>query len=225
MKPLVIYGAGGFAREALELVRDVNRARPQWDVLGFLDDSPARRGTKLNDLPVLGGREWLDTAPERPHVVLGVGSPAVKRRLAEALRDRAAGFPTVVHPTVVASRYVELGTGVLVTAGNILTTQVKVGDFAMLNLACTVGHDCDLGAYVTVSPGANVSGNVRIGEGTDVGTGARIIQGISIGAWTVVGAGAVVSRDLPDNCTAVGVPARVIREREPGWHAAAPGAP
>ena len=77
-----------------------------------------------------------------------------------------------------------------------------------VNLACTIGHDAVLSEDVTLAPGVNISGNVFVGEGCDLGTGAKVIQGRTLGEWSVIGAGAVVSADLPANCTAVGVPAR-----------------
>ena len=220
VQPIVIYGAGGFAREVLALLEDINRERARWEVLGFLDDNPASAGKVLNGYPILGGLDWLGSANPLPHIALGIGNPATKRKLACSLRGRAAGFPALVHPNVVMSSRVELGEGVIITAGNILTTEIQLGAFSMLNLMCTVGHDTVIGDYATVSPGVNVSGNVRIGEGCDVGTGVKIVQGVEIGAWTIVGAGGVVARDLPPDCTAVGVPAKPIKQREPGWHLA-----
>jgi sugar O-acyltransferase (sialic acid O-acetyltransferase NeuD family) len=215
--PIVIYGAGGFAREVAELIRDINRVERRFELLGFLSDDQTQHGVSLNGVTVLGGVEFLELGAERVQVALGVGSPALKRRLVHQVQDLAAGFPNLVHPTVVRSDSVELGEGVVITAGNILTTNITIGDFAMLNLGCTVGHDCRIGSYATLSPGASVSGHVCIGEGTDIGTGCSVIQGIAIGKWSVVGAGAVVARHLTDNCTAVGVPASVIKTREEGW--------
>ncbi len=217
---LVIFGAGGFAREVLELVRDINAARPRYDLIGLLDDRETIWGSELNGLPVLGGESWLARQSRPPLIVFGVGSPPLKLRLAKRLRPLVAGFPVLVHPTVVRSRFVECGEGVVITAGNILTTNITLSDFVMLNLMCTVGHDATLGRYTTVSPGVNVSGNVLVGEGCDLGTGAKIVQGVSIGEWSIVGAGAVVARSLPANCTAVGVPAKPVKQRESGWHLA-----
>lgn len=218
MKPLVIFGTGGFAREVQDVLRDINAATPQWDVLGFLDDQEENWGQTLNDLPVLGGREWLHAASEPPYLVIGIGNPVSKRRLARSLHPFTPGFPTLIHPTAVISPYTQIGQGVVITAGNIITNQITLDDFVMLNLMCTVGHDCYLGKYVSVSPGVNISGNVSIGEGCDIGTGTKIIQGISIQPWSIIGAGAVVTKDLPANCTAVGTPAKVIKERDADWH-------
>ena len=81
----------------------------------------------------------------------------------------------------------------------------------ILNLGCTVGHDTIIGAYSAFMPSVNISGEVNIKEGVYVGTGAKIINQITIGEKTIIGAGAVVAKKLPSNCTAVGVPARVIK--------------
>lgn len=217
MKEVVVVGAGGFGREVLELLRDINAVGRQWEVLGFLDDDRDIHGTTINGAEVLGGLDWLEGPSPSPHAVLGVGSPAVKKKLVPQLRDRVAGFPSLVHPTAVVSRYVEVDEGVVITAGNIVTANVVLGAFAMVNLMCTIGHDAVIGEYATLSPGVNVSGYVRVGQGCDLGTGAKLVPGCEIGAWSIIGAGAVVAADVPANSTAVGVPARVIKERKPGW--------
>lgn len=86
--------------------------------------------------------------------------------------------------------------------------------FAIINLDTTVGHDAILDSFVTVYPGCNISGNVHIGQLCEIGTGTQVIQGLSIGDSTVVGADSVVIRDLPANCTAVGVPAKPVKFHE-----------
>lgn len=216
MKPIVIYGAGGFASEVLELIRDINRDHQQWEVLGFLSDDPDTWGEEREAITVLGGERWLERQ-RGVSLVLGVGSPAVKARLAERLRPQPIEWPALIHPSVVRSNRVRLSFGTVIAAGSILTTNIIVQDFAMVNLACTIGHDCSLGAFSTLAPGVHVSGNVRIEEGVDIGTGTVLIPGVTVGAWSIVGAGTVVTQSLPNDCTAVGVPARVVKQRTPGW--------
>lgn len=217
MRPLAIFGAGGFAREVRELVRDINEEKPQWEIIGFLSDEPSTWGTAVNDLPVLGGQPWLEARSKDAAVVLGIGGPAAKYRITERLKGVVREWPRLIHPSVITSAYVTYGEGVVITAGNILTANIQLASFTMLNLACTVGHDCVLGNFVTVAPGVNISGNVRVGDGCDIGTGASIVQGVELGEWSIVGAGAVIAKSLPSNCTAVGVPAKVIKQRDAGW--------
>jgi sugar O-acyltransferase (sialic acid O-acetyltransferase NeuD family) len=217
VQPLVIYGAGGHAREIAELVRDINADRTRWDLLGFLSDEASARGRELDGLPVLGDQSWLQQHKDM-HVAIGVGSPSARRAIAHATGRSGARFPVLVHPAAVVSQYAEIGQGTHVTAACIVTVDVSIGTFVVLNRACNLSHDCHLGDYVTIAPGVQLAGNVTIGTGCDVGIGACVIQGVSIGEWTIIGAGAAVADELPANCTAVGVPAKVIKQRQPGWH-------
>jgi sugar O-acyltransferase (sialic acid O-acetyltransferase NeuD family) len=221
--PLVIIGAGGHAREVAELVADVNADGASWELLGFLSDDSSEWGKELNGLPVLGGGEWFERrSPADLHVAIGVGSSPARRTIAHALVARGRNFriPVLTHPSAVVSRYAVVGPGTQITAGCIVTANVNIGTFVVLNRACNVSHDCQLGDYVTVAPGVQLAGNVTLGAGCDVGIGASVIQGVGVGEWTIVGAGAAVTESLPANCTAVGVPAKVIKERPPGWHLA-----
>lgn len=76
---------------------------------------------------------------------------------------------------------------------------------------CTVGHDTLIENYSSFMPSVNISGEVHIQEGVYIGTGAKIINQLEIGQYTIVGAGAVVSKSLPEHCTAVGIPAKPIK--------------
>ena len=217
MTDLVLFGTGGFAREVLQIALDLNEEQSQWNVIGFLDDDPARRGDVVHDLPVLGGSEWLAEHPV--DVVVAIGRTMVRRRIVERLNtQRHTRFATLVHPRAWVGRRVEIGEGSIVCAGTSITTDVRLGQHVILNLNGTVGHDAVLNDFVTVAPTVNISGNVVVGEGCDLGTGSTLIQGIEVGEWTVLGAGATVVRSLPANVTAVGAPAKPIKERPAGWH-------
>lgn len=215
MKNLVIFGTGGFGREVAELVEDINAAAPTWNLIGWLDGNAATHGHEVHGLPILGNTDWLTSAPET-EVVVAVGNPGVKRRIVQQLGN--ANFATLVHPTVKIRSRVQLGQGCVICEGTQITTNIDIHNHVIVNLGCTIGHDTVIHDYVTVAPGVNISGNVVVGEGSDLGTGSKIIQGLTIGDWSIIGAGAVVSKEIPANVTAVGVPAKVIKERENGWH-------
>lgn len=218
MNDIVIYGAGGFGREVAQLLTDLNEREPTWSVLGYISDDATIHGSTIGDLPVLGGSDWVRARTQPLSIAFGVGSPALKRRLVERVRTPHLSFPTLLHPTVTMGKRVSLGEGTIVCAGSVITVDIQLGAFSTVNLCCTIGHDAVLGEYTTMAPSVNVSGNVTVGDGTDLGTGSKVIQGVAIGEWSIVGAGAVVSRDLPANVTAVGVPAKAIKERPSGWY-------
>lgn len=212
-QPTVIYGAGGHGREVAWLLDAVNERDPRFRLLGFLDDAPESHGRVLNDRPVLGGVDWIDQCgEERLAVVLGIGSPGAKYRVVQRLRPKGVEFPVVVHPDVPMSRWVTLGEGTTISYGCSLTIDVTLGSFVFLNRHVTVGHDAEIGSFSNLNPRVVISGNDLLDEGVDVGTGAAIIQRLRIGAGAVIGAGASVVHDLPANVTAVGVPARPIKE-------------
>ncbi|HUW96848.1 MAG TPA: acetyltransferase [Anaerolineae bacterium] len=216
MKSTVILGAGGFAREVLDILLAQNGVSKQHEILGFIDENPAMKGRILNGYPVLGAFDWFASKDQGAiHAVCGIGSPVQRKKVVTEAGEMGLRFCNVIHPTAVLTPFVSLGVGVVITAGTILTNQIVIGSHVHINLGATIGHDCVIEQFCTIAPGVHLSGNVKLGIGVDVGTGAVIIQGCSIGNWTVIGAGAAVIEDLPDHVTAVGVPARVVKDRRP----------
>lgn len=218
MKDLVIFGTGGFAREVLQIVDDINQNAPAWNLVGFLDEDRSKWGSQLCGLTVLSDWTWLEQHP-RTVVSVAIGSPADRRKIVRTLeRMEHTSFALLVHPLAWVSKRVKLGPGTVLGAGALVSPDARLGRHVILNKNCTVGHDTRLEDYVTVAPGATIAGEVHIGEGCDMGINCSVVQGRDIDRWSIVGAGAVVVRNLPSNVTAVGVPARVIKERPEGWH-------
>jgi sugar O-acyltransferase (sialic acid O-acetyltransferase NeuD family) len=216
---VVIIGAGGFGRELLDVFDACNADKQRYDVLGFIvqkEYSPIEG--IVNDLPILGDFDWLKKHSQDVHVICGVGEPKARRKLIELAVGVGAKFCSVIHPLAYKSRWVDVGLGSVITAGCILTTQIKICDHVHVNLDCTIGHDAILKDFVTLAPGVHVSGKVHLHEGCYIGTGANIIEKIDIGEWSVVGAGSAIVKDVPANSTVVGVPGKVIKQREVGWY-------
>lgn len=211
MKPIVIWGIGGHAREVAQLIADLEAQQPgQWALQGFVVDPQAStRHPKPLPAPVLGGLDWWQAHPDTWGVV-AVGQPALRAQIAARVQQALpqVRWATLVHPSAWLASDAELGEGSVVFAQACLSTQVRVGRHASINLACTLSHDCVLGDGVSLGPGVHLSGGVRVGEGSELGTGACAIPNVVVGARAMVGAGAVLTRDVPDGVTAIGVPAR-----------------
>lgn len=218
--PIVIFGAGGFGREVLQLIRDINRATPDnppWQPLGFVVDAAYVDGSLVNGLPIVGSPDWLADHPEAM-VVLAVGAPAVRRRtVADWTSVAPSRYATLIHPRAWVGDDVAIGLGSVVCAGALITTNIAIGQHVHVNIGCTIGHDSVLEDFVTLNPSVNVSGNVRLGVGVDVGTRTVVIPHADVGEWSILGAGSVATKPLPANVTAVGSPAKVIKTRDTGW--------
>jgi sugar O-acyltransferase (sialic acid O-acetyltransferase NeuD family) len=211
----VIIGAGGFAREVLDIFEACKEAGQSCEVLGYIVEAQyGQQGTLINNKPILGDFNWLSKHSSEVQVICGVGDPVVRKNLIASARESGARFGNIFHPTAILTRYITLGEGVVICAGCILTNQIRIGDHVHINLDCTIGHDAVLEEFSTLAPGVHISGYVTLGEGCYIGTGANIIDRKIVGAWSVVGAGSVVNRDVPAYSTAVGVPAKVIKTRE-----------
>lgn len=210
MKDIAIYGAGGFGRETAWLVQQINQVHDEWNLLGFFDDGVAH-GKLVDDLPVLGGLAQLNTWETSLDVAVAIADPKVRRKVVSSISNKHVHFPLLIHPSAnTGDRGNSFGKGSIITAGVILTTGIHLGDFVIVNLSCTVGHDVRIGKFSTLMPSCSISGNVTIGEGTLIGTGARTLQSLSIGMNAVVGAGAVVLESVEAETTVAGVPAKKL---------------
>lgn len=213
MKDIAIFGAGGFGLEVAMLIEQINKASPEWNLIGFFDDGVSQ-GKILNGYPVLGGIKEVNNWPDDLSLVLALGSPRTKKRVFAQVTNDSVSYPVLIHPSVIIGnrKFVEIGEGSIICAGTIITTNITIGRHVILNLVCTVGHETRVGDYSSFMPGCNISGEVSIGAGNFWGTGAKIINRKAVGNNVVIGAGSVVIDDIPDDVTAVGMPAKVIKE-------------
>lgn len=211
MKDLVIIGAGGFAREVAWLVEEINKNTPQWNMAGYIDEDEEKWEQVLNGYPVLGSFAALEKLPLNTLAICAVGSPADKLRLVKKAKVLGRKFATLIHPAISLSSTVTVGEGVIICTDCILTINISIGDHVAINPGCGIGHDAVLQSYSTLMWHVNVAGKAVVGEGCTLGTKTTVLQGVSIGKWCTVGAGAVVTKEIPPYCTAVGVPAKPIK--------------
>jgi len=213
MKKIAIVGSGGFAREVLTLINDINKQSPIYEFIGFVDTDKSK---KIHSYPIIGSDDDVNMITEPLSLVIAVGEPELKKKIRNKYTNPFIDFPTLIHPSVIIGDKdsITIGEGCIICAGCIITTDIIIDNFVTFNLMCTVGHDTTINSYSSFMPSVNISGEVKINEGVYVGTGAKIINQLEIGEQTTVGAGAVVAKELPAKCTAVGVPAKIIKYHE-----------
>jgi sugar O-acyltransferase (sialic acid O-acetyltransferase NeuD family) len=206
MKTLAIIGASGHGK----VVADAAISSGQWDDVVFYDDAwPSK--TLNGNSEIVGNTRSLLALVEKPSIIVAIGNNKI--RLEKQRYFAASGFDiaTVVHPSSVISKNASIGHGTVAMAGSVINADAKVGEACIVNTNAVIEHDCALADAVHISPGACLAGGVFVGECSWVGIGASVIQQKVIGKNVKVGANAAVVTDLPDNVTAVGVPARIIK--------------
>jgi sugar O-acyltransferase (sialic acid O-acetyltransferase NeuD family) len=213
---LVVVGAGGFGREVLDVVDAVNAEGRVWTLAGVVDDSPTETNLALLErrgVAYLGTTAQLVAGEvaggQRPtHYSVGIGSPAVRRLVAERLDDAGLVPATLVHPSVTRGFDVEIGPGSVLCAGVRLTTHIRLGRHVHLNLNTTVGHDTTLGDYVSANPLASISGDCVIEDEVLIGVAGVVLNALTVGRGSVVGGSACVVKDVPPGVVVKGIPAR-----------------
>lgn len=212
MSSLLIFGAGGHGK----VVAETARAIGSWNEIMFADDAYPEV-ISVDGYPVIadfsGARSMVGDLTD---VIVAVGDNRKRSDLTMQLRLSGFNPVTLVHPAAVVAKSAHIETGTVIFAQAVVQAAARVGSAAIVNTAATVDHDCVVGDGVHLSPGVHLGGEVRVGDNSWLGVGATVINRIAIGRDVTVGAGSCVVGNLPDGVTVVGVPARPIRQEQPG---------
>lgn len=194
-----IIGAGGFGREVYWSLSDIERN----DTFFFVDDI-YWDGKDKKILPLSSFQ------PDKYEVVIAIADSKQRERIVNELPANTKFF-THIHPTAqIQGEDVIIGEGSIICAGTILTTNIKIGKHAQLNLITTIGHDCVIGDYFTTAPGVQISGNEKIGNRVYFGTRSCIKQKLKVCDDVTIGMNAGVTKDIIESGTYVGTPAKKI---------------
>ncbi len=194
---MILYGASGHAKVILDCLKSQGKA-----VTCFIDDNP----DKLEFLGLKVKRS--DNIPVDDEIILSIGDNRIRKKIANLISIK---FGVAIHSSAIVASNVEIGEGSVVFHGAILQPEVQVSKHCIINTGVKIDHECKIKDFVHIAPGSILCGDVTIGEGSFVGAGAVIKQCISIGKNVIRGAGAVVLDHVPDNCTVVGNPAKIIK--------------
>jgi sugar O-acyltransferase (sialic acid O-acetyltransferase NeuD family) len=202
---LLILGAGGNSREVAEAALDLG-----YCVIGFMDDDPAKTGTLIDGLPVLGPISMAASRSESCICALAAyRRPRLRQSYLAELKISRQRWATIIHPKANLARSAKIGIGTVVLAGAFVGAGATIGDHVILLQGACVSHDCTIGNYVTITSGTCLAGTVRVEEAAYIGMGSMIRNGVAVGAGALVGMGAVVTQDVPADCTVLGNPARM----------------
>lgn len=208
-KIIGIYGASGFGREVLPLVRE-QYAGAQ---LCFVDDGA--QDSKLNGYTVFTYQDFLDLPQTDKSVIFAIANSKIREGLETKCKEDGLSIASVKAANSIILDQVEIAEGAVLCHFTQLTSNIKIGKQFHANIYSYVAHDCVIGDYVTFAPKVQCNGNVHIEDHAYIGTGAIIKQGtparpIVIGKGAVVGMGAVVTKSVAPGVTVIGNPARPL---------------
>lgn len=141
---------------------------------------------------------------------VSIGDNLIRQKVSNILIEKLGQPETALHKSAIISRSLNAGHGNMYAPRVVINPQVQIGNGVICNTGCIIEHECIIGDYTHIAPGAVLCGNVIVGEGSFVGANAVIKEGIKIGKNAIIGAGTVVIRDVQDNQKIVGNPQRIV---------------
>jgi len=209
-----VYGASGFGREVLPVLREtLSHFNIAFEKLVFIDDGANYK--EVNGYRVCSYKEFLSFEASSKHVALAIANSKIREKLTARCQLDKVELLSVKANNVIVMDDVSMGAGTILCPFVTLTSNICIGKQFHANIYSYVAHDCVIGDYVTFAPGVKCNGNVHIEDHAYIGTGAIIKQGESgnplvIGEGAVIGMGAVVTKDVPPNTTVIGNPAQLL---------------
>lgn len=213
MKDIVIIGCGDFAREVNWIIGRINEQSPEYNVIGFVDDDESRHGEIIDGVKVLGKIEHIASLGEVYTVCAICNAKARKEIVGRISGLENVRFATVIDPTAICHESAVIGQGSVLCCNTMANIETKIGEHVAMVDRSAVGHNSVIGDYGVLFVGATVAGRCEVGDCCELGMGTNVIPGRKIGNNTVIGAGACVVDDIRPDCVAVGVPAKIIRNK------------
>ncbi|MEJ8816977.1 NeuD/PglB/VioB family sugar acetyltransferase [Lacibacter sp. H407] len=210
-KRICIVGAGGFGREVFCIITDVFRAYSKdiSDRVCFMVGDKHYEDKEIMGIPVIRQSEFQ---PSNFFTSIAIGDPEQRKSMVDSLPFETE-YISIIHPSAIVSSWVEIGLGSIITAGVIMTCNIKIGKHAQLNLNTTIGHDCNMGDFFTTAPGVNVSGHCEFGNQVYFGTNSSVRQGITITDNVTIGMGGVVVKNITESGVYIGNPLKKLEKK------------
>lgn len=211
MKQIAIYGAGGLGREIACIIKEINKEKIQWDLVGFFDDG-IEKGSKNEYGPILGGIDVLNAWKDDLSVVIGIGNPKIVRSLIGRINNEKILFPNIIAPDVkfLDKSSFKIGKGNYINFKSSISCNVSIGSFNTIGAFASLGHDSKIGDYNTIMPSVQICGFVNVGNENFFGINSVVLQMNKVGNGVTLGAGSILMKDTEDDRTYFGNPARQL---------------
>lgn len=206
-KGVVLIGYSGHAY----VVCDIFRSQ-QFNLIGYCENE--KKPSDPFDLPYLGKESSIESLRvlRENNYFIAIGDNHIRQKIYQRLVTQQIQEPAnAIHASTIVSGSSVVENGVMIAANVSINALAKIGRGTICNTACIIEHECQIGDFVHIAPGAVLAGNVTVGNVSFVGANAVVKQGITIGKNVTIGAGSVILQDIPDYAVVVGNPGKIIK--------------
>ena len=210
MKDIYIFSAGPGGRDVFQLINDINRNNPEWNLRGYVDTDSKLNGKSLDGLEVFSPADLKELDLSNSHGVCGVLDPDIREKIIlNEILPLNLKVPSLVHPSAVIANDFIPQDGLLVFSGVNISYNATIGEYVLISFNCLVGHDGEIGSYSSLLPTSVMDGNCQIGQKVIIGSGAILHPGVSVGSNSIIGIGSVLLDKVPENVTIAQLPRTV----------------
>ncbi|HET8803272.1 MAG TPA: acetyltransferase [Aequorivita sp.] len=211
---MLIIGAKGFAKEVLEIILE----QGEENIVFFDDinlDNPHYLFDKYRILKSLQDAGDFFKKVDNQFTI-GIGNPFFRKKMNDKFQEIGGVLESTISSEAVLGKYeVNIGIGSNILPNSIFSNSTTIGKCCIVYYNVTITHDCKVGDYVELSPGATLLGRCEVGDFSQIGSNATILPDVVIGKNVIIGAGCVVTKNVPDNSLVVGVPGKIIKTLSP----------
>ena len=224
MKKIFIIGASVSGMNIFQILSDITAKakspNDKYQIEGYIDENPELKGkTQFDKKIFVNFKSLRDKNFSDYYVISAIGDPMDRERLLNKAVSLGFKIDTVIHPSANVSPYAKIGKGVIICQNCLIQPYAEIGDFCYIHAGCVVGPKVKMDYSCTVNSIVAISANTHVERRSYLGVGTSIIQGMKIGEGSILGANSVVVKPIPSHVTAVGIPAKIIKEhpKESWW--------
>jgi len=210
-KKILIFSAGPAGREVNQLIISINKANPEWEVVGYVDDDPKKSNKIIDQIKIYSNKN----KPKKKEIyaICGIMDHKIRKKIynQEIIKD-GYKLTNLIHPNIEQPKCFKLGIGNIIFGNVHISFEVKIGNFSIISNYCDLGHNLIMQDYLTVMPSVVIGGNCKIENNTLIGSGAKIHQGLKIGKNCKIGMGTLITNEVEENKIIVDYPRKITKD-------------